>query len=169
MTIKSLEALCARKLANKISDLEKDENFPKVVWKKLCEKAYTREEFLALDDCEKITLWYCLDVYSDDVDWNGISFNQILSEEFIEKFTYKVNWYNISGWQNLSEQFIEKFADKINWYIISQSQTLSEQFIEKFTDNLDWYNISRCQTLSKSFIKKTCRCRSNKIRFWLEI
>ena len=116
MTVNSLEKLCAQKLAPKIIELEKDENFPKVVWENMCEKAYTREEFLALDIKKQIDMLYYLDVYSDGI-----------------------RWYNISLYRSLSEPFIEKFADKVNWYHISYSKTLSESFIEKWTDKVDWY------------------------------
>ena len=68
------------------------------------------------------------------VDWNYISKNQKLSEEFIEKYIDKVNWDCISINQKLSEEFIEKHYDKVNWHYISQFEKVSESFIKKHSD-----------------------------------
>ncbi len=75
-------------------------------------------------------------------------------EEWKEGLYSKINWLFISWDQSLSESFIENFQDKVDWNNISRYQVLSESFIEKHQDNVDWKNISRCQKLSKSFKKK---------------
>ena len=51
----------------------------------------------------------------ESIDWEGISRNQTLSEDFIREFKDKVNWDYISAFQSLSEEFIEKMKDKVNW------------------------------------------------------
>lgn len=50
------------------------------------------------------------------VDWNYVSKNEKLTEDFIEKHKDEVNWDHISMCQILSESFIEKFKDKVNFY-----------------------------------------------------
>ena len=92
--------------------------------------------------------------FDNILDWNLISWKQILSETFIEKYQDKLNWYNISCNQTLSESFIEKYQNKVIWHSLSHGQILSEKFIEKFQDKVDWHYISWWQTLSESFIDK---------------
>jgi hypothetical protein len=82
------------------------------------------------------------------------SYEQPLSEEFIERHKDRVNWDCISQYQTLSEDFIERNEDRVNWYWISQFQTLSEEFIERYKNRVDWHWISRHQTLSEEFIER---------------
>ena len=90
----------------------------------------------------------------DNIDWDAISKQYILSESFIEKFQDKLDWYYISVYQKLSDDFIEKHQNKVKWMLISTYQKLSEPFIEKHKDDVDWYRISKYQKLSENFIKK---------------
>ena len=66
------------------------------------------------------------------VNWQYISINQNLSEEFIREFKDDVNWHNISCNQNLSEEFIREFKEYVNWKYISRYQNLSEKFCNEF-------------------------------------
>jgi len=77
--------------------------------------------------------------------------NQVLSEEFIERYKYLFNnehWKLISKHQILSEGFIEGYENKVGWFTISKYQTLSEEFIKRnenklFTkDMLSFQNVS---------------------------
>ena len=86
--------------------------------------------------------------------WRGISANQNLSEEFIEKFQDKVNWRIISANQKLSEKIIKKFQNRVDWDNISIYQKLSEKFIEEFLDKVYCDAIVRYQKLSEEFIFK---------------
>ena len=88
------------------------------------------------------------------VNWNFISYNQTLSEDFIRKFQNKVNWYYISRYQKLTEDFIREFKDKVNWARISTYQKLSESFIREFQDQLNWNYISANQKLSEALIRE---------------
>jgi len=76
----------------------------------------------------------------EDINWNYISSDQKLSEEFIREFKDKVYWYSISRYQKLSEEFIREFKDKVNWYSISRYQKLSEEFIKEFNLNISENN-----------------------------
>lgn len=70
--------------------------------------------------------------FEDYIDWECISKQQNLSEDFIREFRDRVDWKSISRYQALSENFIREFEDKIDWSIVSDVyQTLSEKFHEK--------------------------------------
>ena len=98
-----------------------------------------------------------LEKYRNDkgkINWDALSYKEMLSEAFIEKHADKVDWYYISAYQHLSEAFIEKYADKVNWYNISMNQKLSENFIERHADKVYWTCISEYQHLSEKFIER---------------
>jgi len=92
--------------------------------------------------------------FQSKVSWNYISHYQKLSEDFIREFQSKVYWGNISRCQKLSENFIREFQSKVDWYCISYDQKLSEDFIREFQSEVDWVNISTCQILSEDFIRE---------------
>ena len=72
-----------------------------------------------------------------NINWYYISYQYILSENFIKKFQNNVDCDNISSYiQKLSENFIREFQDKVNWYYISINQKLSINFKKK---NLIFY------------------------------
>jgi hypothetical protein len=71
------------------------------------------------------------------LDWHTICYAQVLSENFIEKYSDKIYWELISECQNLSEEFIEKHSDKVDWDYIAIEQVLSEKFIRKHIDKID--------------------------------
>ena len=77
----------------------------------------------------------------NSTDWENISWQQELSEEFITKFQDKVNWWRISEYQKLSEEFISKFQEHVDWWCITRYQKLSEEFMTKFQDKVYWYNV----------------------------
>ena len=52
--------------------------------------------------------------FQDRVNWDAISINQTLSEDFIREFQDRVNWNLISLGQILSEDFKNEFKDKLN-------------------------------------------------------
>jgi hypothetical protein len=74
------------------------------------------------------------------------------SEEELLELARKYGWKIISFNEKLSEDFIEKYQDKVDWESIPFFQELSEEFIKKFQDNVDWYYISECQKLSEDFV-----------------
>ena len=85
-------------------------------------------------------------------DWEKISVEKSLSEEFIGVFKDKVNWLSISLFQNLSEQFISDFEDFVIWKYISNGQMLSEDFIREHQNILNWSYITEKQKLSNEFL-----------------
>ena len=50
----------------------------------------------------------------DKINWNYISYSEILSEPFIEKYINELNLSYISRYQKLSEKFIEKYKNGLN-------------------------------------------------------
>ena len=48
------------------------------------------------------------------IDWEYVSKNQKLSEEFIRENQDKVSWFEISAHQNLTEDFIRENQDKVS-------------------------------------------------------
>ena len=80
-------------------------------------------------------------------DWNDISRNKTLSEDFIEKYKDKVDWNEISFHQKLSERFIEKHADKVNWRYITYCQKLSKEFLRK-----NYYIVHNCGNENRSIM-----------------
>ena len=51
---------------------------------------------------------------NDNVNWNHISIDYKLSENFIREFKDKVNWWCMLNYQKLSEKFKEEFKHKLN-------------------------------------------------------
>ena len=60
-------------------------------------------------------------------DWYYISYCQVLSEGFIEKYSDKVEWYDISKYQILSESFIKRNINKINIHYLMMNKNISEE------------------------------------------
>ena len=90
-----------------------------------------------------------------EFDFNtGKSYQQPISEEFIERNSSLVNWCSVSLYQKLSEEFIERNADRVDWACISKYQKLSEEFIERHADRAEWDCISKYQKLSEEFIER---------------
>ena len=56
-----------------------------------------------------------------------------VKESILDKYSNLIqNWEHVSFFQVLSESFIEKYADKVDWHSIFRYQKLSIQFIEKW-------------------------------------
>jgi len=91
---------------------------------------------------------------NDAIDWEYVSKELTLSENFIREFKNKVCWYDISKCQPLSESFIREFKDRVCWSYISQYQSLSGNFIREFIYEVDWSCISKYQSLSENFIRE---------------
>lgn len=69
-----------------------------------------------------------------------------------------MDWNQISRQPDLSEDFIREYEKQINWDILLLSQNKSEKINESFVENLkdviDWSAVARSQLLSFSFIKQ---------------
>jgi len=113
-------------------------------------KESVKQEIQILID--KLNLNCTLKKFKNKVNWNYISSNQKLSENFIREFQNRVNWEYISIYQKLSEDFIREFKNQINWSYISKYQNLPEDFIREFENRVNWEYISKYQKLSEDFI-----------------
>ena len=69
------------------------------------------------------------DHYKNKINWNGISFLYVLSEEFIHHFRDQLNWNYICVHQVLSELFINQHLECIDWVAIQRCQVLSDEFL----------------------------------------
>lgn len=65
--------------------------------------------------------------YEDYVDWQKVSYHNILTEDFIRKNKDRLNWGFISSHQKLSNEFIEEFKDKVNLESINLFNELTQQ------------------------------------------
>lgn len=114
------------------------------------------------------------------LDWNEISKNESLSEDFIrenkDKLTMRLvlrysqvsesfleeyymtftskEWRRLSKYQTISEDFIAKHEDQVVWKSICEGQVLSEPFIEEYWEHIDVAGILLYQNLSESFLRK---------------
>jgi hypothetical protein len=84
------------------------------------------------------------------LDWDLVSYTQVLSESFIREFQDRVNWKYISRWQKLSESFMEEFNDKVNLHRISMYQKISKEFVQKYRDKIGWNGLIKFNIKSES-------------------
>ncbi|HCL4447268.1 TPA: hypothetical protein N2D16_002873 [Clostridium botulinum] len=70
----------------------------------------------------------------NETDWENISKNKNLTENFIIEFEKNIDWFYIHCYQNLSEDFLLKFKNKIYWNNVpySKNLSLSKDFTLKF-------------------------------------
>ena len=56
----------------------------------------------------------------------------------VEEFGDKIDWEHISKDQKLSEDFIREFQDKVIWSLIFEYQKLSLEFTKEFKNKLNF-------------------------------
>lgn len=115
---------------NKEKKLISGEEFVSLLLTEKSKKDIFQEYQLSID---------CLIDYANtftEHDWEQISAEQCLTEDFIRKFQDKVDWACISDWQELFENFIREFEDKIFWDFLFETQKLSNEFVREFKDKL---------------------------------
>jgi hypothetical protein len=90
------------------------------------------------------------------VDWNKVSRQPDLTEDFIREFQDHLDWEVISAQNTLSEDFIREMKDKVDWNEISMREDLDEDFIREFQDRVNWCYVSDSvwEDLSPEFRKK---------------
>jgi hypothetical protein len=87
--------------------------------------------------------------------WLNVSWYQPMSELFIlSKVGSVFSWENISCNQHLSEDFLEKYSFKLHWEFVCKYIPLSESLMNKVVDKLDWKNVCLRQKISEDFIIK---------------
>ena len=82
---------------------------------------------------EKIT-W----TFPSSIDWNLVSSNPFLSEDFFEKYLCKIDWKRLSENKGLSAAFFEKHLEKVVWNRIVANSSVSEDFFERHADKINW-------------------------------
>lgn len=63
-----------------------------------------------------------------------------------------LNWDSISEEEHLSEEFIREFKENLNWKSISSLIMLTESFIVEMKAYVDWNIVFSLQNISYSFI-----------------
>jgi hypothetical protein len=97
---------------------------------------------LELETLQEYELEYLIRNFElNESHWESISYDQDLSEYFINKYKNLVDWENISYYQVLSEEFIEKHSDLVDWSLISNYQELSEEFRKKHKNKIFYETI----------------------------
>jgi hypothetical protein len=87
-------------------------------------------------------------------EWEEISQQRYLSEEFIREFQNSLLLEDVSYFQILSEDFIREFQTKVSWINISSQQKLSDEFLIEFKHKIVWNWYFRCQAPSSFILKK---------------
>lgn len=80
------------------------------------------------------------ELIKDKLDWNSISQNELLTDEFVERYADKLNWEYISNRGNLSDEFIRQYADRLNWSarMACTISTRPVEFIKEFQTYINW-------------------------------
>ena len=117
------------------------------------------DDIIKVKDVSEIILYYekqmrygsFIETHNDD--WNIISKQPGLSEDFIIEFHDKVHWSRISMYQTLSESFMSHFEAKLDWIMVSRYQEFYIDFVEKYKHKLCWGVLSFHQPLSDLFLE----------------
>ena len=113
------------------------------------------------------------------VNWNEISKNKELSDEFILEYKDKLNFELLCDSIKLSEDMIRQldeyvdwniiskyykpftaefyiqYKDKLNWFnVCNNNRCLSESVIEECSEFMDWCALSECVKLTEDFVRK---------------
>lgn len=99
--------------------------------------------------------WKNVKIKLNKNDWNNISMNYELSEDFIINFSEYLNWTLIYKYQHLTQHLIKNgnyVIDKFTY--ITKFQKLSEEFIIENINDLNLKLIWSNQTYSENLLKK---------------
>ena len=94
-------------------------------WKEVWDTISRYQQLVEIDST------HFVERYHEKLNWDIISSNQELTEEFMNEHLNDLegNWDKVSKFQKLSSGFINKHADKLNWGIMATSQKLNESII----------------------------------------
>lgn len=111
------------------------------------DKFESRKEFMHEMSCNQILSEEFLDKYSDEVEWNHVTkkyeFANKIDEHFVTKYADKVNWNVVSTCSDmLPEEVIEKFSDKLSWNMLSRYRFWDEDEILHFGNKINWGQLS---------------------------
>lgn len=109
-------------------------------------------------------------IIDDNTNWENISRDYKLSEDFMREFQDKLDWFTASSCQILSEDLMRELIEKnvyLNWRFIStHNQQLSEDFMREFQDKFNWINVLLTRLLTEDLIKEIFK---NKTKPWIRI
>ena len=84
-------------------------------------------------------------------------YHDILNKVIIRSFPTKCNWQIISGQDGLTNEFIMAFHDKLDWKILQDNYILSDEIIMKFPDKINWNKIKKLYNVTDMIIKEICK------------
>lgn len=94
--------------------------------------------------------------YKDKLNFELLCDNIILSEDMIRQLDEYVDWSIISKYyKSFTAEFYIQYKDKLNWfYVCNNNRYLPESVIEECIDFIDWCALSKCVKLSENFVRK---------------
>lgn len=96
-----------------------------------------------------------MDKYSNYLFWDDLCKHQQMSEDFIENHLNKIYPKPLLDRGLISERFLRKYAFDINWKTISNSLApLSIDFLREFKDKIDWSRYMCYHTLTEQLIEE---------------
>lgn len=139
-----------------------------------CERIFFDSSFIANCDFdfgeEKVSIEFVENnsYKFDEYDWEILSRNPTLTEDFIERFIGNLHLGDICRLNKLTESFIEKHSDKLYpyFYFLCLNKSLTESFFEKHLDLINWEALSDNQTISQSFFEKYGKLDTNNKINW---
>ena len=90
--------------------------------------------------------------YSNLVDWNYFTENNILTISILDKLYDFIKWRRIIYNESVNEETIENYRDDIKLIQAAPHRKYSEKFLYRNAEYLDWESICRYNKLSEKFI-----------------
>ena len=85
-------------------------------------------------------------------DWQYISYQGPLTEEFILEFKDYVDWYYITKYQKLSEDFLDKCNESEFWRYYAVSDNISLKILSKYLKKLQGNFVIINEKITREFI-----------------
>ena len=96
--------------------------------------------------------------FQNFLDWNILTRKKSHNVDFIRTFPNLIEWEEISSKMRFTTvfdyDFFEEFKERLNWTRISNWGNMDELFIDKFKDKLDWDVLSSRQGLTRYLVEK---------------
>lgn len=94
--------------------------------------------------------------FQDVLDWDCITTEYNLTDDFIREYQDKLNWSLLCKYypMDLSKGQIREFKDKVDWKVIAEEGELTHDFIREFQNELDWHLITKHQRTNRAFIRE---------------
>lgn len=102
-----------------------------------------------------------IEFFSKKLDWKELSYRErFLSEKIMDKYQKQLDWDGITSFQRLSQDFIYSHLHRINFNRLFQDQIISSELLNEIVSlkyspkELDWKSISRNVVLTHEQLRK---------------